>query len=470
MRLYPLLRVFAFPTFLAYMGVRLVHSEISLLGDLVLFNSVALFASISTFIAGNTSRSIRIPIALAILAWTTGSTTSSWNALMARPLPEWIGDLGYISFYPLLFIGLMSALRDPRSGSRLYLLDSLIIALGISALLSILALSLTEADVNISDYELILKNFYPIADVLLVATVLVIIMRSGLNLRNLAILLAVTIFTLTDILFLIQSSDGSYRFGSLIDSGWLIALILIAESQWQRTSERIKRASHPLLATVIAAIGSGLVIAIEVLLPERLPGGSMFPAFATLILAFIRMSLALIEAQRLNEVTILATTDELTGLANRRKFIEELSSVNRGDFVILIDLNGFKPINDNYGHGAGDDLLRQAALRLSRTFERDWTFARLGGDEFGLLVRGGGSKEEIANSIAASFSYPFHLATVGEVRVSASIGVAEEDGRGELLRRADLAMYSAKRSGQAIAYWSHLTSSASNLSPLTDRR
>ena len=182
------------------------------------------------------------------------------------------------------------------------------------------------------------------------------------------------------------------------------------------------------------------------------------------------MSRALIEAQRLNEVTILATTDELTGLANRRKFIEDLSTVDHGDFVILIDLNGFKPINDNYGHGAGDELLKQAALRLSRIFEREWTFARLGGDEFGVLVRGGERKEEIANSIAASFSYPFHLTNVGEVRVSASIGVAEEDGRGELLRRADLAMYSAKRSGQSIAYWSQLASHASNLSPLTDRR
>lgn len=470
MRLYPLLRVLALPTFVAYMGVRLVRPEISIIGDLALFNLVALFTSISAFVATRTAPSTRIPIALAILSWTIGSTISSWNALMSNPLPEWPSDLGYILFYPLLFFGLVSALRDPRSGSRLYLLDSLIIALGVSALLSIIALTLTEADLTISDYEMILKNFYPIADVLLVATLLVIILRSGLDLRNLIALSALTLFTTIDLAFLIQSSDGSYRFGSLVDSGWLIALILIAESQWQRPSERIKRPNHPLLATVIAALVSGIVIAIEVLRPEQLPDGSMVPAFATLILAFIRMSLALMEAQRLNEVTILATTDELTGLANRRKLIEDLSSVERGDFLILIDLNGFKPINDNYGHSAGDELLRQAALRLSRTFERNWTFARLGGDEFGLLVRDGAAKEEVANSIAASFSYPFRLTHVGEVQISASIGVAEEDGRGELLRRADLAMYSAKRSGQAIAYWSHLAPDATNLSPLTDRR
>jgi len=469
-RLYPLFRVLAFPVFLAYMGVRLVNPEISVIGDLLLFNLVALLASISVFAARKTASSTRIPIALAILAWTSGSTISSWNALMENPLPEWPSDLGYLLFYPLLFFGLVSALKDPRSGNHIQLLDSLIIALGISSLLSIIALTATAAELGLSDYELFLKNFYPIADVLLVATVLVIIIRSGLDTRNLVTFVALALFTLIDILFLIQSSSGSYRFGSLIDSGWLIALILLADSQWQRTSERIKGSSHPLFATVIAAVGSGLIIAIEILRPERLPSGAMIPAFATLTLAFVRMSLALIEAQRLNEVTILATTDELTGLANRRKFIAELATVERGDIVILIDLNGFKPINDNYGHGAGDELLRQAALRLSRTFDRDWTFARLGGDEFGLLVRGGGSKEEIANSIVAAFSYPFQLTAVGEMRISASIGVAEEDGRGELLKRADLAMYSAKRSGQSIAYWSHLALDATNLSPLTDRR
>jgi len=469
-RLYPLIRVLAFPVFLSYMGVRLVSPEISVIGDLVLFNLVALLASMSAFAARGTASSTRIPIALAILSWTFGSTFSSWNALMANPLQEWPSDLGYLLFYPLLFFGLVSALKDPRSGNRLQLLDSLIIALGVSSLLSIVALTATETELGISDYELFLKNFYPIADVLLVATVIVIIIRSGLDTRNLFIFLALALFTCIDILFLIQSSDGSYRFGSLIDSGWLIALILLAESQWQRTSEQIKESSHPLFATVLAALGSGLIIAIEILRPERLPDGAMIPAFATLTLAFIRMSLALMEAQRLNEVTILATTDELTGLANRRKFITDLATVEHGDIVILIDLNGFKPINDNFGHGAGDELLRQAALRLSRTFDRNWTFARLGGDEFGLLIRGGGSKEEIANSIAASFSYPFHLTSIGEVRISASIGVVEEDGRGELLRRADLAMYSAKRGGQPVAYWSHLDSNASNLSPLTDRR
>lgn len=470
MRLYLLPRLLAFPTFLAYVGVRIANPEISILGDLVLFNLVALLASISALFATTSAGSTRIPIALAILAWTCGSTVSSWNAMIGDGLPAWTSDLGYLLFYPLLFFGLVSSLKEPQRSNRLQLLDSLIIALGISSLLSIIALSMTNSELGTSDYEMILKNFYPIADVLLVATVLVIIIRSGLDTRNLIMLLALGLFAFVDVLFLIQSSDGSYRFGSIIDSGWLIAVILLAEGQWQRTSERIKKSSHPLFATVLAAVTSGLVIAIEVLLPERLPSGAMIPAFATLTLAFVRMSLALMEAQSLNDVALLATTDELTGLANRRRFVADLADTKIGDFVILIDLNEFKPINDSFGHETGDELLRQVALRLSRTFERDWTFARLGGDEFGLLVRGGGSKEEVANSIAASFSYPFRLPSAGEVSISASIGVAEEDGGGEILRRADLAMYSAKRSGRTVVFWSRMAPDASNLSPLTDRR
>ena len=175
MRLYPLFRVLALPVFLAYMGVRLVNPEISVIGDLLLFNLVALLASISVFAARKTASSTRIPIALAILAWTSGSTISSWNALMENPLPEWPSDLGYLLFYPLLFFGLVSALKDPRSGNHIQLLDSLIIALGISSILSIIALTATAAELGLSDYELFLKNFYPIADVLLVATVLVIL-------------------------------------------------------------------------------------------------------------------------------------------------------------------------------------------------------------------------------------------------------------------------------------------------------
>lgn len=448
MRLYPLIRILAFPIFIAYMGVRLIVPEISILGDLVLFNLVGLLASLSAILARE------LAMGSGILLWSLGSTISSWNSLVSTNIPEWLSDTGYIAFYPLVFFGLMSTLRNPRGEKRIHLLDSLIIAIGLASLLSILVLALTESDSSISGYGSILKNFYPIADVLLVATSVVIIYRSGTNVRNLLALTSLTIFAVADVIFLIQSAEGRYRFGSLIDTGWLLALILLAESQWHHRSDRIRSASHPLFSTLVAALGSGLVIAMELLEPERLPDGAMIPAFATLALAFLRLSLALNEAQRLSEASFLAKTDELTGLANRRRFLEVLHDAKVGDAVILIDLNDFKPVNDEYGHGAGDELLKQVALRLSRSFEKEWIFARLGGDEFGVLVADRSRVDEVARSISASFSYPFYLANVGEVSISASIGVALEDGGKESLRHADLAMYKAKRAKEPIAYWS----------------
>ena len=430
------------------MGVRLVNPEISVLGDLVLFNLVAFLLAISVFATGQ-----RV-VATAILSWALGSTISSWNSLINDALPGWSSDTAYILFYPLLFFGLVRGLTSPREEGRTQLLDSLIIALGLSSLLSILALAITKSEGTFTGYEEILKNFYPIADVLLVATAIVIILRSGFTPRNFLVLLALATFASIDIIFLVQSAEGSYRFGSIVDSGWLMALILLAESQWHRPSDRIKSPSHPLLATVTAALGSGFVIGLELLDPNRLPNGAMIPAFVTLILTFIRMSLALSAAQRLSETSYLAKTDELTGLANRRHFVTALKEAGIGDGVILIDLNEFKPINDNFGHAAGDELLKQVALRLSRSFEKDWTFARLGGDEFGVIVPDGSKIDETARSITAAFSYPFSVPGVGEVSTSASIGVAIEDGQGQALRQADLAMYQAKRSSQPIAFWS----------------
>lgn len=464
MGLYPVLRILAFPIFLAYAGVRLIVPEISILGDLVLFNLVALAAALSAFLARELS------IATGILAWSIGSSISSWNSLVAREIPEWLSDAGYVAFYPFIFFGLMSTLRNPRAENRVHLIDSLIIAIGLSSLLSILALAVTESELSTSEYETMLKNFYPIADVLLVATCLVIILRTGVTTRNLLALTGLSTFALADIVFLIQSAEGRYQFGSFIDAIWLISLILLAESQWHHRSDRIKAATHPLLSTLIAAVGSGLVIALELLEPTRLPNGAMIPAFITLALAFVRMSLALTEAQRLSEASYLAQTDELTGLANRRRFLEVLGESAVGDAVILIDLNEFKPINDNFGHGAGDELLRQVALRLSRSFDTEWVFARLGGDEFGVLVRDRSRVDEVARSISAAFSYPFYLHPVGEVSISASIGVAIEDGTKQSLRHADLAMYKAKRAKESIAFWSDGISQGTNVSPLIERR
>jgi diguanylate cyclase (GGDEF)-like protein len=150
----------------------------------------------------------------------------------------------------------------------------------------------------------------------------------------------------------------------------------------------------------------------------------------------------------------LAYHDSLTGLANRTLFRERLSSsLDAGETptVLIIDLNDFKPVNDQYGHHAGDALLQAVALQLSRCVRDSGTVARLGGDEFGVVltdpeVTVTGLVERMVRSIAQ----PVRVGTGAnraEVRVRASFGWATAEpgeNMGALLHRADLAMYANK--------------------------
>ena len=162
------------------------------------------------------------------------------------------------------------------------------------------------------------------------------------------------------------------------------------------------------------------------------------------------MTLAVRDAKKVNEERELARTDELTGLANRRKFLAELDLLLRKEGTLLIlDLDGFKEVNDKYGHDVGDQLLRLIAHRFTRTLSGDSLLARLGGDEFGVVIYGDAKVgREAALALRASLSYPFNL-SIGEISVGVSIGSAansaEMSSKEDLLRSADAAMYTAKR-------------------------
>ena len=466
MSLYPLIRVVPLFLLLGYVGVRQAFPEKSFLSELILFNLIALSTAISAWLSQTSDRIARNGVALAITLWTVGSFSSSWNSFSTFQLPELLSDFGYVAFYPILFFSLMRTLHPARSAQRIQILDSLIASIGISAILATFTLDIAISRFELSNAAGILLLFYPIADLILVASSLLIIIRSGLNRANALILLATSTFALTDFIFLIRSAEGSYRFASLVDIGWVISLILIAESLWHRHSERGIREKTPILISVLAASGSGLIIALASISPMLLPEQALIPAFITLSLSFLRMAIALNQAHRLNHESVMARTDELTGLANRRAFLERIAQVQVGQTLLLLDLNGFKPVNDRYGHATGDQLLQQVAHRLGRLMENDWTLARLGGDEFALLTATSSPASESAAAVSAAFSYPFHLAGIGEIQVGASIGAVIADGQGDLLRRADMAMYQAKRSGLPILYWSSSTQSGITVTSL----
>jgi len=151
--------------------------------------------------------------------------------------------------------------------------------------------------------------------------------------------------------------------------------------------------------------------------------------------------------------------DALTGLANRALFEDRLRHALAGSLrtrrtfaVLFVDVDDFKTINDSLGHRAGDRLLQQVAGRIDPLVRPTDTTARLGGDEFAVLLDSIESDQawEIAERIRLALARPFGLDD-RELRVTASIGIAQSDGSirvEELLRNADMAMYAAKAGGK----------------------
>ena len=167
---------------------------------------------------------------------------------------------------------------------------------------------------------------------------------------------------------------------------------------------------------------------------------------------------SLTEANR--ELTQLALHDTLTGLPNRVLLADRIDQAmsrvdgEGGCFALMfIDLDGFKPVNDAFGHHMGDQLLREVSLRLREDLRSQDTLARIGGDEFVLLVQL--SEPNDAMGLAARqvslIARPFRVAE-HDLQISASVGIALYPGNGqsahELLMNADAAMYHAKGAGK----------------------
>ena len=160
---------------------------------------------------------------------------------------------------------------------------------------------------------------------------------------------------------------------------------------------------------------------------------------------------------RLAHLESLSVTDELTGVLNRRGFLRELSravaAATRGGprgVLILGDLDGFEAINDQYGHRAGNDLLRHVALALQSRVRKNDVVGRLGGDEFALLLIGAtlpNARRKCLCFTRALTSSPPMIEALA-VPLNVSFGFAAYDGSEDpetLLHSADMAMYAEKR-------------------------
>lgn len=452
MRIYSSLRWLATGLLLSYFILRF-FSEPTWWSELLLYNSVLIAAIIGILLTPLPDDYLgQRVMALALFAWGIGSVSSSIDSFFKTELSI-LSEVTYSLFYPLAIFGAIRSLRNQDKSRRLELIDTLVIALSGTTLLSTLFLKPAASEISGTQYEVFLTIVYPVGDLVLLLTVIGIVILQRLTSRNSLFLIGVTIFTVSDFYYLWLSQNDDYVFGSLSDAGWLLGFVLIAHSYWfPADEEEHPRTFNPTIVT-LALVLSSVILAISVLRPEYFPRFVLIPAFATIALAFLRMAVAMADARKMSEEQILARTDELTGLANRRRFIAEFEEFQKSPGSLLIlDLDGFKPVNDQLGHEVGDQLLAQVAQRLDRVMPRGALLARLGGDEFGALVPGHDGVE-VAVALRATLEFPFSVAG-HEIKLGVSIGEAfsasESDGQ-SLLRRADEAMYKAKREKIGIA-------------------
>jgi diguanylate cyclase (GGDEF)-like protein len=230
---------------------------------------------------------------------------------------------------------------------------------------------------------------------------------------------------------------------------------------------------HPVLRSQLGSLGAvasivvpiaapdaflGLLIASVMSGPERLrPTPDLLDRLSGVA---AQATTALQNGRLLDRITFQALHDELTGLANRAQFTDALRRAvrsGRAATLFYIDLDGFKPVNDRFGHDVGDRLLIAVGERLRGCTRAHDAVARLGGDEFAVLISDQAAPEDadrVNERLAAAFAAPF--AIDGEtLAIGASIGRAafphDADGAVELLSAADAAMYAAKQGRSARA-------------------
>ena len=432
---------------LADIGFRFFAHNPSPIRDTYLYNAIWILSLALVFTAPlNLDRVALAAIALAIFSWGIGSIASIHFEF------TYGAEIAYSLFYPLILIAIPRFSSASQKLTSTELLDALIVGLGLTSIITtflLVALFPPQSLVSSGDYFLL---FYPVGDIALLLTITISIATQGINKAKALLLAAVIAFATTDFYYLWLVIHKKYNFGDPIDDGWLIAITLLAFATIESQPKKVERRPiHPAL-TAIAIFISPVILAISALKPDLAPSYILIPAIANLLLAFIRMSTALRESRALNAEKVLARTDALTGLSNRRVLLAELDNFSQVEgALLLLDLDGFKPVNDKYGHEVGDLLLQQISYRFQRALPENATLARLGGDEFGVLLRGSYEETlEIAYALRATLSYPIAI-NGNAIEVGVSIGYVHNDGAGNLLQRADSAMYKAKQMDMGVA-------------------
>jgi diguanylate cyclase len=374
-------------------------------------------------------------------------------------------DYFYLSSYLAIIIGIAVMTQGRLGAVHLSVrLDGLIMALALGSLAGALWFEpLLEASGRPA--VVIVTLAYPLCDL-----IMLILLIAGLapnrfrpDLQTSLFMAGVFWFVVGDVIYLRLVNNGTYTTGTFLDATWVIGFWLMGVAASVRPGR--KSMSHRSADLAVVSRGliavpvlSGLLSLFVIVMAFLRHDHSLIVltlAVASLGGVMVRMWMTLREEGSLAaSSTIDARTDSLTGLANRRSLLERIESLlEEGSGtagVILLDLDGFKEVNDALGHFAGDELLAELGRRFEDRLGDRGIAARLGGDEFAFagLVTDEDELVAIAYDVLATLDEPYVLDEV-PLRVNASAGAALASAGSataiDLLRGADVAMYQAKR-------------------------
>jgi diguanylate cyclase (GGDEF)-like protein len=315
---------------------------------------------------------------------------------------------------------------------------------------------------------------YPVSDLVLLTTVLLLVTRTPGRLGPGLLGAGLALLALSDSAYVYLAASDRYQTGNLIDIGYLAAYLLLLEAAVRDRPGGDRRGPAQTSWVVTALPYIPVAVAVGVAIRQLRPGltnPTLVVGTGLVFVLLLRQLLTLIDNRRLvqrvldgqEQLQHQAFHDSLTSLANRALFIDRVAHAvelhhrtPRPVAVLLLDLDDFKSVNDGLGHAAGDELLVQVTERLRATTREGDTVARLGGDEFAVLTEDDSDATGLARRILHALDQPI-LLQGRRLSVHASIGIALlGDGPArlsgeDLLRRADLAMYAAKRAGKGIA-------------------
>lgn len=435
------------------------------LRDTYTYDCIEILATAMVFlrvVAHRRDRLAWVLIGFALACWTAGDILYDTVVQYQDPMP-WpsIADPFYLALYPCILAALVLLLwrRVGRAPIGVWL-DALLVALGVGAYawMAVADLFAEDSETQVSTAAMLTSAAYPVGDFITLSVIVGVMAVLGWPRAPMWWLLVggCLLFAFSDTSYFIRVAADEYQPGSLLDLGWPTSIVLIALAAWIKPA-RPRPDINPARAIVVPAF---VMIAVFGLVlygdAQVLPTVSIALAAGAIVIGAVRALQVFRRVSVLAGIKEQSLTDPLTGLGNRRlldaRLDEVIAARESGQQVRIVQFNidGFRDVNETFGHAVGDALLCQVGERLGADLGPADTLVRLSGDEFAVLMAPGAraaDAEAYLRRVERRMTRAFKLADL-EVVVAIRAGVAVCPDHAEtsegLLRCVDAALARAR--------------------------